>query len=184
MLSQDIFVASSYKNRKVILIFLSARHNIIAKVLCQFKDSTSQPKTQQIKETDLDKHCRMRNFPFYLVQRSDIRGDANRWMPDPTFLYILAVRQDNRGSRINGYLDCQLKRIRFYPPVRADGTVQGLIRSAAISEAAHRLRSDDNVLHTRLRFIITDSGKCPVKSSHHTAEHWMATGCLSFPSLP
>ena len=89
MLSQDIFVASSYKNRKVILIFLSARHNIIAKVLCQFKDSTSQPKTQQIKETDLDKHCRMRNFPFYLVQRSDIRGDANRWMPDPTFLYIL-----------------------------------------------------------------------------------------------
>ena len=44
MLSQDIFVASSYKNRKVILIFLSARHNIIAKVLCQFKDSTSQPK--------------------------------------------------------------------------------------------------------------------------------------------
>ena len=44
MLSQDIFVASSYKNRKGILIFLSARHNIIAKVLCQFKDSTSQPK--------------------------------------------------------------------------------------------------------------------------------------------
>ena len=43
MLSQDIFVASSYKNRKVILIFLSARHNIIAKVLCQFKDCTSQP---------------------------------------------------------------------------------------------------------------------------------------------
>ena len=44
MLPQDIFVTSSYKNRKVILIFLSARHNIIAKVLCQFKDSTSQPK--------------------------------------------------------------------------------------------------------------------------------------------
>ena len=40
-------------------------------------------------EEDFDKHCRMRNFPFYLVQRSDIRGDANRWMPDPTFLYIL-----------------------------------------------------------------------------------------------
>lgn len=77
------------QKRKVILIFLSARHNIIAKVLCQFKDSTSQPKTQQIKETNLNKHCRMRNFPFYLVQRSDIRGDANRWMPDPTFPYIL-----------------------------------------------------------------------------------------------
>lgn len=77
----------------------------------------------------------------------------------------LAVRQDNRGSRIDGYLDCQLKRIRFYPPVRADGTVQGLIRSAAINEAAHRLRSNDNVLHTRLRFIITDSGKCPVNQA-------------------
>ncbi len=44
LLPQDIFIASSYKGKMVILIFLLTRHTIITKVLCQFKGSISQSK--------------------------------------------------------------------------------------------------------------------------------------------